>query len=149
MHYLINDFILPLNAKKMRKQSQAQTIVLFVVLFFLFLLTSICGKAQVLTADQLEEKPVVQSLDDALQTPSEVYRLFLCNMEIKKPAAEIEKLINLNEIYLDNKQVPLFATHLTKLKMLQVVFVEASAASESEKIKIKESLAGLKVSFDF
>lgn len=133
----------------MRKKSQVQTIVLFIVLFFLFLLTSIVSNAQALSADKLEEKSVVQSFEDALQAPEEVYRLFLCNMEIKKPAAEIEKLVNLHEIYLDNKQVALFATHLIKLKVLQIVFIEASTASESEKSKIKESLAGLKISFDF
>jgi len=107
------------------------------------------SNAQALSADKLEEKSVVQSFEDALQAPEEVYRLFLCNMEIKKPAAEIEKLVNLHEIYLDNKQVALFAAHLIKLKVLQIVFIEASTASESEKSKIKESLAGLKISFDF
>jgi hypothetical protein len=148
LHYLISDLLYPYYTK-MRKQSQMQTIVLFVVLFFLFLLTSVLSNAQALSADKLDEKPVVQSLDEALQTPSEVYRLFLCSMEIKKPASEIEKLVNLHEIYIDNKQVPLFASHLPKLKVLQVVYVEASAASESEKAKIIQLLAGLKVSFDF
>jgi hypothetical protein len=133
----------------MRKQSQIQTIVLFLVLFFLFLLKSMAGNAQSLPPDELEAKPVVQSFDEALQNPTEVYRLFLCNMEVKKSAAEVEKLVNLHEIYLDNKQVKAFATHLPKLKVLQTVFVEASAANEAEKEKIKQLLTGLKVVFDF
>jgi hypothetical protein len=132
----------------MRKQSQVQTIVLFLVLFFLFLLQSVLAHAQSLSAEELESKPVVQSFDEAIGNPTEVYRLFLCNMEVKK-VAEIEKLVNLHEIYLDHTQVKSFANYLPKLKFLQTVFVEASTASIDEKEKIKQLLTGLKVIFDF
>ncbi len=133
----------------MRKQSQAQTIVLFIVLLFLFLLKSIAGNAQALSPEELEGKPVVQSFEEALQTPTEVYRLFLCFATLKTPVAEVEKLVNLHEIYLDSTQVKSFATHLPKLKALQTVFVEASTVDEAEKGNIKQLLAGMKVVFDF
>lgn len=133
----------------MRKQSQKQTIVLFVVLFFLFLLTSLLSKAQALSADELENKPVLQSFDEALKEPTEAYRLFMCNIPFNAPASEVEKLVNLHEIYLDTKQVKAFASHLPKLKVLQVVYVDAGEANDGEKQQIKQLLAGLKVSFDF
>ena len=134
----------------MRTQSQKQTIVLFVVVFFLFLLTSTLSKAQqALSDDDLESKPVLQSFDDALKTPTDAYRLFLCNLPYTSPAAEIEKLINLHQLYLDPKQVKSFAPHLPKLKVLKIVYVDAGEASEAEKAEIKQLLATVKMSFDF
>jgi hypothetical protein len=133
----------------MRKQSQAQTIVLFMVLLFLFVLKSLTSNAQTLSPDELESKPVVQSFEEALQTPAEVYRLFLCFIPFKTQAGEVIKLVNLHEIYLDSTQVKAFADYLPKLKKLQTVFVEASTANEAEKDNIKKLLEGMKVIFDF
>jgi hypothetical protein len=107
------------------------------------------AQSQPLADDKLEEQDIIQSFDEALKAPDYVYRLFLCNTQPAAQPNEISKLTLLQELYLDEKQVPAFSAELPKLPNLQKLYVLVVAWTEADKKKLQDTFPKLRIIYDF
>lgn len=78
-------------------------------------------KAQVLDSIALTQARIYKSLDEALKSPDNVYRLHLRKKKIKAIPAEISRFKNLNELVLSNNKISVVPGFLTELPYLQVL----------------------------
>jgi len=94
-------------------------IFLKYILLIILALTLSNGYAQLLDSLTLSTKKEFKSIKDALEAPTEVYRLNLRKKRITKFPEEIFMFVNLNDLNLSNNKIKNIPSDLNKLEYLQ------------------------------
>jgi Leucine-rich repeat (LRR) protein len=72
--------------------------ILYLLISFFLVIQTLTGYSQPLDSISLAAKPIFTSLDEALKTPNEVYRLHLRKQKLKKLPIEVFKFNNLQDL---------------------------------------------------
>lgn len=115
-------------------------ILLHIFLTFnLILLLNNNTNAQLLDSAALSNAREYKSLKEALEKPSEVYRLNLQKKKLTKFPMEILKLVNLNELNLSHNKIVKIPPEIAELEYLQRINL-----SKNELTSIPTEIASLK-----
>ncbi len=85
------------------------------------LLVSLSTNAQnaLLDPEALDEKPIFESMGEALKNPLQVYKLTLYSQGLTEVPKEIAKLKNLQQLSLNNNKITTLSAEIWGLKNLQ------------------------------
>ncbi|MDZ4750507.1 MAG: leucine-rich repeat domain-containing protein [Flavobacteriales bacterium] len=85
------------------------------------------SRAQLISFDYLDTCKVYESIDEALISPTSVYRLDLSKQKLKEFPVEIFQLVNLNELKLSRNKIIVIPSEISKLTFLQKLDIQRNA----------------------
>jgi Leucine-rich repeat (LRR) protein len=97
---------------------------IFSLFFLCIFFGSVNSFSQVLSAEELESKPVFKNLSDAEKNPLEVFRLDLSGQDLTEVPQAIYTFTNLNELSLSNNALVVFPKEILSLKNLQIIHAD-------------------------